>query len=174
MPLGTSQGPNISVLSAKAIARAIEHKLKITTAESCTGGLVGAALTDHPGSSSAFEYGFVVYANEAKSHLLNVDKTTISKYGAVSREVAQEMAIGALTKASADLSVAITGVAGPTGGTDGKPVGCVWFGVANYRGDVHCQKRLFAKGSRHFVRTRAVETALNLILQEIRSLTERN
>ncbi|QIE44416.1 CinA family protein [Pseudohalocynthiibacter aestuariivivens] len=103
--------------------------LRITTAESCTGGMVAAALTDIPGSSDVVERGFVTYSNTAKIEMLGVLQNTLERYGAVSEQVAAEMATGALTHAHAELAVSITGVAGP-GGSDHKPEGRVCFGIA--------------------------------------------
>ncbi len=104
--------------------------LMVATAESCTGGLVAAALTEIPGSSSVVERGFVTYSNAAKAELLGVDPALIEEHGAVSGEVAAAMATGALAHSRADLAVSITGVAGPGGGTERKPVGLVWFARA--------------------------------------------
>jgi nicotinamide-nucleotide amidase len=109
-------------------------KLKIAAAESCTGGLVAATLTEIAGSSDVFERGFVTYSNEAKEAMLGVTAMTLERYGAVSRETAEAMAEGALTHAPADLAVSITGIAGPGGAVPGKPVGLVHFGGASRRG----------------------------------------
>ncbi len=102
----------------------------VATAESCTGGLVAAALTEIPGSSAVVDRGFVTYSNEAKAEMLGVDPSLIAEHGAVSGDVAAAMAAGALGRSRADLAVAITGVAGPGGGTERKPVGLVWFAAA--------------------------------------------
>jgi nicotinamide-nucleotide amidase len=102
----------------------------LATAESCTGGMISAACTDLAGSSNWFERGFVTYSNEAKTELLGVDAALIAKHGAVSEEVARAMASGAIGRSRAQVSVAVTGVAGPTGGSAAKPVGTVWFGFA--------------------------------------------
>jgi len=106
------------------------RKLTIATAESCTGGLVAGALTDIPGSSDVIDRGFVTYSNEAKRVMLGVKATTLAAFGAVSRETATAMAVGALERAGVDLAVATTGIAGPGGATPGKPVGLVHFAVA--------------------------------------------
>jgi nicotinamide-nucleotide amidase len=128
--------------------------------------MMAAAITDIPGSSAVFEFGFVAYANKAKSDLLGVPSGAIEKYGAVSAEVARAMAEGALARSGADIAAAVTGIAGPDGGTKEKPVGLVWFGLAR-RGDVRVERRLFANASRAVVRTKSVETALLMIKQAI-------
>ncbi|HWA43781.1 MAG TPA: CinA family protein [Hypericibacter adhaerens] len=135
---------------------------KIATAESCTGGLVAAALTDIAGSSDVVERGFVTYSNEAKTELIGVPAALIARVGAVSSEVAQAMAEGALAHSRADMAVSITGIAGPGGGTPTKPVGLVWFGVARRGGPTLVEKRNFA-GDRAAVRRQAVATALSLL-----------
>ncbi len=153
-------------LAEGVITRAASEGLTAVTAESCTGGLVSAALTSIPGSSAAFTYGFVTYANEAKEDLLGVPADIIAGHGAVSQQVAEAMAIGALNRSGADLSVAITGVAGPGGGTAQKPVGLVWFALGGPFG-VRAERRLFPDTSRDLVRTLAARTALRLLSQGI-------
>ena len=142
--------------------------LKIATAESCTGGLVAALLTEISGSSAVVERGFVTYSNEAKTELIGVPATLISTHGAVSEPVARAMAEGALAHSRADTAVAITGVAGPTGGTATKPVGLVHFGLARKGAEtVHLERRYGDLG-RENVRRRAVEDAISLLEQAIR------
>ena len=136
----------------------------IATAESCTGGLVAGAITDVPGSSAVLDRGFVTYSNEAKNEMLGVPSALLSRWGAVSGRVARAMAKGALARSRADVAVAITGIAGPGGGNAEKPVGLVWFALAGPNGLVRAERRVFANGSRDFVRGRAVETALALTL----------
>lgn len=133
------------------------------TAESCTGGLIAGACTDLSGSSAWFERGFVTYSNEAKHELLGVDRALIERCGAVSEEVARAMAAGALARSRAQLAVAVTGVAGPTGGTAAKPVGLVWFAWAGSDG-VRAEAMNFA-GDRAAVRASTVRHALHGLLE---------
>ncbi len=139
----------------------------IATAESCTGGLIAAALTDVSGSSAVVDRGFVTYSNEAKTEMLAVPAELISWCGAVSAEVAGAMAAGAVRNSRADIAVSVTGIAGPTGGSAEKPVGLVWFGLADDAGHVRVERRVFAQGSRDFVRAKATETALHLLLTKL-------
>jgi nicotinamide-nucleotide amidase len=149
---------------ATALGRALERRgLKVATAESCTGGLVAAAITDVSGSSGWFDRGFVTYSNEAKIALLGVDAKTIAAHGAVSEEVAKDMAVGALAGSGADLAVAITGVAGPAGGTPAKPVGMVCFAWARRGGAVEAVTRHF-EGDRAAVRRASAVAALEGLL----------
>jgi len=132
----------------------------LATAESCTGGGIAQALTSIGGSSEWFDRGFVTYSNEAKQELLGVPPETLAAHGAVSAETAAAMARGALVRARADVVVAVTGVAGPSGGSAAKPVGTVWFGFAIRNGDACTRHRLFA-GDRHAIRRQAVLYALD-------------
>ncbi len=136
--------------------------VKIATAESCTGGLIAGTLTEIAGSSDVVERGFVTYSNEAKSELLGVPPRDIAAKGAVSAEVAGAMAAGALQRSHAGLAVAVTGVAGPGGGTAEKPVGLVWFGLARRGAEVTTERRLFP-GDRSAVRHATVLHALALL-----------
>jgi nicotinamide-nucleotide amidase len=150
----------------KLLADARARKLKIVTAESCTGGLIAGLLTEIAGSSNVFERGFVTYSNEAKHELLGVPNALIVRHGAVSAEVARAMALGALKQAQADLSVAVTGIAGPGGGTEDKPVGLVY--LAAVRGDYLVQRECrFGDIGRREVRIKSVATALELLSQLI-------
>ncbi|WP_457282311.1 CinA family protein [Polaromonas sp. P5_D5] len=138
----------------------------LATAESCTGGMISAVCTDLAGSSTWFERGFVTYSNEAKNELLGVDAALIAVHGAVSEEVARAMASGALGHSRAQVSVAVTGVAGPTGGSAAKPVGTVWFGFA-LPGRLVSEVRRF-DGDRAAVRSATVQHALQRLLQLLR------
>lgn len=142
-----------------------ERKWKVATAESCTGGLVSAAITKRPGSSTIFDRGFVTYSNDAKIDQLGVTKETLDAHGAVSAETAEEMAQGALKNSQSDLTVSITGIAGPDGGTDDKPVGLVYFGYAHKNGSSGTQKEVF-EGSREQIRAAAAKTALQLLIKQ--------
>jgi nicotinamide-nucleotide amidase len=135
----------------------------LATAESCTGGLIAAACTDLGGSSNWFERGFVTYSNEAKTELLGVDPALIARHGAVSEAVALAMAFGAVRHAHAQVGVAVTGVAGPTGGSAEKPVGTVWFGF-QVDGRLASETRRF-DGDRAAVRAATVEHALRRLLE---------
>lgn len=141
------------------------RRLKIATAESCTGGLVAGLLTSIAGSSDVFERGFVTYSNEAKAQSLGVDAALIARHGAVSPDVARAMAKGTLDRSLADLAVSVTGVAGPGGGTAAKPVGLVYFGCARRDGGATTFERRFGERSRHEIRLASVATALTLLAQ---------
>jgi len=145
---------------AMALGAALRRRgLAVATAESCTGGLVAGAITDVPGSSAWFERGFVTYSNEAKMEMLGVRPETLAAHGAVSEATAAEMAAGALARSRADIAAAVTGVAGPDGGSTAKPVGTVCFGWARRGGAVDTATRRFA-GDRAAVRAATVEAAL--------------
>lgn len=144
-------------------ARLLQRRWMLATAESCTGGLIAGACTDLSGSSNWFERGFVTYSNAAKTGLLGVPAALIDAHGAVSEEVARAMASGALAHAQAQVAVAVTGVAGPTGGTPDKPVGLVWFGFA-LPGRVVTEKMHFP-GDRAAVRAATVHHALSRLLE---------
>lgn len=136
---------------------------RIATAESCTGGLIAAALTEIPGSSDVFERGFVTYTNRSKIEMLNVPRATLDAVGAVSEEVAAEMAEGALAQSDADVAVSVTGIAGP-GGSDFKPEGQVCFGLARQGHDTLSQTVEFGALGREKVRNQARNHALCLLL----------
>lgn len=137
--------------------------LHVATAESCTGGLVAGALTEIAGSSDVVERGFVVYSNAAKETMLGVPAATLKRYGAVSEETAVAMAAGALKNSLADLTVSITGIAGPGGGSKQKPVGLVHFAAASRDGRSLHRRRLYGKIGRRRVRERSVMQALELL-----------
>lgn len=149
----------IDALSRDLGAACIRAGFKVVTAESCTGGGVGEAITRTPGSSAWYDRGFVTYSNHAKAELLGVKAETLGNVGAVSEAVAIEMAKGALHQSDADLAVAVTGVAGPEGGTQAKPVGLVWFAWASLEGEVKSRFEIFA-GDRAAIREQAVRAAL--------------
>ena len=136
----------------------LERGWKLATAESCTGGMIAAACTDLAGSSNWFECGWVSYSNAAKTDLLGVDAATIDTHGAVSEPVARAMAAGALARSAAQVAIAVTGIAGPGGATDGKPVGLVWFGFG-LPGGVQTEMQCFS-GDRAAVRASTVRHAL--------------
>jgi len=147
----------------------IERGLTAAVAESCTGGLIADMLTDVSGISAAFLAGYVCYSNEAKTELLNVPPDLIARHGAVSEEVARAMALGAARRSRADIAVAVTGIAGPTGATPGKPVGLAYIALAG-GGDVEVQKHVFAP-PRRVVKERAARVALNMM--RLRILSDR-
>ncbi|HEI8866937.1 nicotinamide-nucleotide amidase [Serratia sp. AKBS12] len=154
----------------RKLSMAIGDKLKaggrwITCAESCTGGGIAKAITDIAGSSAYFDRGFVTYSNVAKHQMLGVAEATLLSHGAVSEEVVREMALGALHAAGADLSLSVSGIAGPDGGSVEKPVGTVWFGFAERSGRVVARKMQF-NGDRDAVRQQATLFALQTALDE--------
>lgn len=153
----------VFTLSTRVIASASEKDMLIATAESCTGGLIGGALTDIAGSSSAFDRGFITYSNHAKNEMLGVSMATIKADGAVSSSVAKAMAEGALERSNAHIAVAVTGIAGPGGGSLEKPVGLVWFGIAVKNKTTICEQHIFADDGREAIRLQTVHTALSLI-----------
>ncbi len=139
------------------------QRLHIATAESCTGGLIAALLTEIPGSSDVVERGFVTYSNEAKTELLDVPAALLRAHGAVSEQVARAMAKGALAHSRADLAVAVTGIAGPGGGSDEKPVGLVHLATARRGGDVAAKECRFGDVGREQVRLQTVAEALRML-----------
>jgi nicotinamide-nucleotide amidase len=150
--------------AAKAVLDACRARgLKVATAESCTGGLVAGALTDIAGSSDVVDRGFVTYSNEAKQQMLGVPAGTLKQFGAVSRETAEAMARGALGKADADLVVAVTGIAGPGGGSAEKPVGLVHFAAAARNGALTHHEQRYGDIGRIGVRRKSVLQALMML-----------
>jgi nicotinamide-nucleotide amidase len=150
-------------LAEVVLADARMQKLRIATAESCTGGLIAALLTEIPGSSDAFDRGFVVYSNRAKSDLLGVPGDLIADAGAVSEAVARSMAEGAVENSNAHLAVSVTGVAGPGGGTKLKPIGLVHIAAAREGRSIIHEAHRFGDIGRAEIRMKAVEAALQLL-----------
>ena len=157
---------DIQNLARQVIQAAAARGLMVATAESCTGGLVSGALTAIAGSSAVVERGFVTYSNAAKSDLLGVPAGLIDAHGAVSEPVARAMADGAVSRSGAQVSVSVTGVAGPGGGTADKPVGLVHFGAVGPAGVIHAEHR-FGDIGREAVRLASVRVALGLLLDRI-------
>ncbi len=149
----------------------IKKKYTMTTAESCTGGMIAARMVNAPGVSAVLKSGFITYANEAKEELLGVSHDTLEKFGAVSRETAEEMAEGAVKAAHTDAAVAVTGIAGPDGGTKEKPVGLVYIGV-NVRGNVEVREYHFS-GSRQKIRESVTAAALTFLREKLLAFEER-
>jgi len=150
-------------LAAEIIRLAGERSLKIATAESCTGGLIIGTLTEIAGSSVAVDRGFITYSNEAKTEMLGVPAELIARVGAVSREVVIAMAEGVLSHSPADIAVAVTGIAGPGGGSAEKPVGLVHFGAARRGGGTKHIERRFGDIGRSAIRLATVQEALGLV-----------
>jgi len=166
-------GVDVPSLEAALVETLKAQSLTIATAESCTGGLLAARITAIPGSSEVFGYGIVSYANSAKLELLGVRQSTLAQFGAVSEETATEMAEGAKNLSGADIGVALTGIAGPDGGTPEKPVGLVWLAIASRHGARTKELRL-SRGyqeERNLIRELAATNALAEALQEAKALT---
>lgn len=155
--------PSTAELCGRLAQALLARGAMLATAESCTGGMIAAACTDLAGSSQWFERGFVTYSNEAKQDLLGVDPDLISRQGAVSEVVARAMAFGAVRHSRAQVAVAVTGIAGPTGGNPQKPVGTVWFGF-QVDGRLSSETRRF-EGDRATVRAATVRHALRRLLE---------
>lgn len=139
-----------------------QRNATVTTAESCTGGWIAKTLTDIAGSSAWFEQGFVTYSNEAKQKMIGVSSHTLENHGAVSEAVVREMALGARLAAEADFALSVSGIAGPDGGSEAKPVGTVWFGFADKQGQVVACVQRFS-GDREAVRYQATQYALQYL-----------
>lgn len=150
---------DIAAQARQLLALVTTSGLRLALAESCTGGWAAKAITDQPGSSGVLERGFVTYSNQAKSEMLGVSPALIDTHGAVSQEVVEAMALGALAHSQADLAAAVSGIAGPGGGTPEKPVGTVWFAWASTEGKLHSCKHQFA-GDRQAIRAQSVITLL--------------
>ena len=152
-------------LAEQVINLALEQGLSIATAESCTGGGIGAALTAIDGSSKVYAGGIISYSNDVKTNLLDVPKNTIKKHGAVSKQTAKAMASGARKALSTDIAISVTGIAGPTGGSEEKPIGTVWIGLAQKGHATKAAHFLFADASRECVRTDTIVQALKFLIQ---------
>ena len=151
---------DLAPLARKFLETCKARRILVATAESCTGGGIIALMTDMPGSSSMVDRGFVTYSNDAKIEMLGVSPETLERHGAVSRETALEMATGALARSNADIALAVTGIAGPDGGSEEKPVGLVWFGIAMTGREPQAERKLFENHGRDFVRRETVRHAL--------------
>ena len=162
---------NYSDLAKIVGERLAQYGLMLVTAESCTGGWLGQAVTAIAGSSAWYERGFITYSNVSKCEMLGVQRNTLDQYGAVSQQTAQEMVIGALNRSHAQIGVSITGIAGPDGGTVIKPVGMVYFAWALKEGLVKRETHFF-KGNREIIRQLSVSTALQGILHLLNSITD--
>lgn len=159
---------NFETLAVAVLELCRKNGLMLATAESCTGGLIAAALTDIAGSSDIVDRGFITYSNDAKREMLGVPAPLIASQGAVSAEVAAAMAEGAISEAPVDLAVSVTGIAGPTGATDTKPVGLVYLAIAR-RGQRTRTVRHVFPGDRAAVRSAATRRALELLLDAARN-----
>lgn len=155
----------INALAQDIIQKASAKNLMVSTVESCTGGLIAATLTDISGSSACVAGGLITYSNQLKTKLADVQESTLSAFGAVSEETALEMAKGGKNSTQSNITISVTGVAGPTGGSPEKPVGTVWFGIASDH-HISAEKHMFS-GTRTDVRTQTVQHALTMIQKEI-------
>lgn len=160
--VGEVKASDIGDLADRFLKACARRQILAATAESCTGGLIIAAMTDIPGSSSMVDRGFVTYSNDAKREMLGVAAGTLELHGAVSEETALEMAKGALSRSRAGIALAVTGIAGPDGGSATKPVGLVWFGLALAGQPAVAQKRIFDNRGRDFIRRQTVRQALEM------------
>ncbi|MBW8636940.1 CinA family protein [Hoeflea sp. WL0058] len=138
--------------------------LLVATAESCTGGMIAAAITDVSGSSAVFDRGFITYSNQAKQDMLGVSEATLDRFGAVSRQTAEEMALGAISRSRADFAVSVTGIAGPGGGSAEKPVGLVHMGLAGRSGFLRHKILRCGNIGRDAVRVATLENALDMLI----------
>lgn len=144
----------------------IKNKMKLATAESCTGGLIAQKITSVSGASECFDCGVVTYSNEQKHKLLGVSNETLQKFGAVSEQTALEMCKGVKELANADFGISVTGIAGPGGGTPEKPVGTVWIGICGK--NVHRAEKFLFDGDRNQVREKTSDMALNIVKKQIK------
>lgn len=156
------------ILKSKAIVDIlISRKLKIATAESCTGGLLSSLITSIPNSSKIFECGICSYSNDIKHSILNVPKNILEDKGAVSKEVAEYMSIGVKNIANSDIGVSITGISGPSGGTIEKPVGLVFISICTKNNDIITKKLSLNQKDREYIRNTSISKALDLIISNI-------
>lgn len=157
---------SIKLLSVKIVEKCDERGLKVSTAESCTGGMISAAITSVSGSSSVIELGICSYSNRIKREMLGVSEQTLEKHSEYSTQCAEEMAQGVLKLSGADFAVSTSGVAGPSGGTDANPVGTVYISVCG-KGYTVTEKHVFKDMGRDYIRAAAAEKALNMLLETI-------
>ncbi|TPW33039.1 CinA family protein [Martelella alba] len=155
--------PDLEERARVLIEYCTRTRAMIATAESCTGGLIAAALTEISGSSAVVDRGFVTYSNEAKMEMLGVQKAILDQYGAVSRETALQMAAGALWRSNADMAIAVTGIAGPTGGTEEKPVGLVHLAARDRAGHIQHIESRYGDIGRAAIRRATVRSALGML-----------
>jgi nicotinamide-nucleotide amidase len=160
---------DLGELADRFLKACASNKILAATAESCTGGMIISILTDIPGSSSMVDRGFVTYSNDAKIEMLGVSPVTLDAHGAVSRETALEMAVGALARSHAGIALSVTGIAGPDGGSAKKPVGLVWFGLARQGSQPIAEQHVFENRGRDFIRRESVRTALEMALKSLRA-----
>ena len=159
-------------LSRQLVMYCQEHQLTLAVAESCSGGSLSEVITSVPGSSEVFDRGFITYSNSSKIECLGVPSSDIERHGAVSEVVAIAMAKGALAHSHADLSISITGISGPTGGTPDKPVGTVWFALAHHHSHTIKTRQLILRSGRKHIRRKATQHALEWLLLGCHQLTE--
>lgn len=153
----------------KTVHRLAQKGVMICTAESCTGGLISKSVTDLNGSSSMFDRGFITYSNDAKMDQLDVPESLLNEYGSVSEQTAASMAQGALNHSNATIAISVTGIAGPSGGTDQKPIGLVYIGIATKK-NITTKKFLFT-GNRDTIRHKATYESLNFALESLNDHT---
>ncbi len=160
---------DLRALAERFLDACRRREFMAATAESCTGGMIAAALTDIPGSSAVVDRGFVTYSNPSKMEMIGVACATLEAHCAVSRETVLEMASGALARSRAQIALAVTGIAGPDGGSAEKPVGLVWFGLALQAQTPIAEHRIFENRGRDFIRRETVRTALELGLAALKA-----
>ncbi len=167
MPDTYSIPKDVTDLVDEVLEAARRRRLRLAVAESCTGGLLGAAMTDVSGSADCFDRGYITYSNRSKEEMLGVRGELLIDHGAVSQPVACAMAEGAVAASHAHVAVSITGIAGPGGGTESKPVGLVYFGSARQGADTRCREERYGDIGREGVRTESLRTALHMMLERV-------